>query len=239
MARTINPVAHAVRREAFLDAAQRLVQTKGYERLSIGDVLADVSASKGAFYHYFDSKAALLHGLVERMVDTATAQLAPALADPDRSAQDKFGALFSGLARFKAERKEFILSLLQVWLSDENAIVRERMRRRSIASLTPLVTKIIEQGVAEGVFTVAAPDTAARVFMTLVMGANETATELLAGPEAATTTYEQVERTLVAYGAAFEQVLGACPGTFRLPESLAVLREWFDETRSAIHGGAA
>ena len=62
MARTLDPAAHAVKRDTFLDAAQRLIKTKGYEALSVQDVLAAVGTSKGAFYHYFDSKAALLDG---------------------------------------------------------------------------------------------------------------------------------------------------------------------------------
>ena len=73
MARTLDPSAHAVRRDTFLDAAQRLIQSKGYEQMSVQDVLADVGTSKGAFYHYFDSKAALLEGVVDRMVVQATA----------------------------------------------------------------------------------------------------------------------------------------------------------------------
>ena len=39
MARTLDPVAHAVRRDAFLDAAQRVMATKGYAQLSIQDVI--------------------------------------------------------------------------------------------------------------------------------------------------------------------------------------------------------
>ena len=60
MARTLNPTLHTVRRDAFLDVAQRLVETKGYEAMSIQDVLDALEVSKGAFYHYFDSKQALL-----------------------------------------------------------------------------------------------------------------------------------------------------------------------------------
>ena len=60
MARTVDTEAHAVRREAFVDVAQRLMQTKGYEQMSIQDVLDELDASRGAFYHYFDSKTALL-----------------------------------------------------------------------------------------------------------------------------------------------------------------------------------
>ena len=42
MARTVDTEAHAVRREAFVDAAQRLMQAKGYEQMSVQDVLDEV-----------------------------------------------------------------------------------------------------------------------------------------------------------------------------------------------------
>ena len=45
-------------------------------------MLEDVGASKGAFYHYFDSKAALLEAVVERMVDDATARWRRASRNP-------------------------------------------------------------------------------------------------------------------------------------------------------------
>ena len=65
MARTVDTGAHAVRREAFVDTAQRLMQAKGYEQMSVQDVLDELDASRGAFYHYFDSKAALLEAVVD------------------------------------------------------------------------------------------------------------------------------------------------------------------------------
>ena len=48
MARTVNVAVHAVRREAFVEAAQRLMQTKGYEQMSIQDLLDELDASRGA-----------------------------------------------------------------------------------------------------------------------------------------------------------------------------------------------
>ena len=57
------PTAHAVRRDEFVDAAQRLIQSPGYEQMSVQDVLDELGASKGAFYHYFDSKEALLEAV--------------------------------------------------------------------------------------------------------------------------------------------------------------------------------
>ena len=237
MARTLDPVAHAVRREAFLDAAQRLIATRGYTQLSIQDVIDELSASKGAFYHYFDSKAALLDGVVGRMVEQATAALAPAVADPDRSALDKLNGVFSGLASFKADRRELVLELMRVWLSDDNAVVREHVRRGAIAAMTPLLAAIIHQGVTEGSLTTTSPDHAGRVLASLLMGANEAATELFAAHQDGAVTFEEVERTLEAFAVAFERVLGARPGSLAFANRSGVLREWFDAAAPAGQGG--
>ena len=239
MARTLDPVAHAVRREAFLDAGQRLIATKGYAQLSIQDVLDELSSSKGAFYHYFDSKASLLDGIVSRMVEAATASLAPTVADPDRSALEKVNAVFTGLASFKAERKDLILALTRVWLSDDNAVVREHFRRGVVAAMTPLLATIIRQGVAEGSFTTASPDHAARVFVSLVLGANEAATDLFVAHQDGAVTFEEVERALEAFAEAFERILGVRPGSLELANRSAVLREWFVEATPADQGSSA
>lgn len=227
MARTVNPTVHAVRREAFVEAAQRLIRAKGYEQMSVQDVLDEVDASRGAFYHYFDSKGALLDGVIERMVVDAVAALEPMVADPNRSATDKLSGLFSGIASWKTERAELMLALMEVWLSDDNAIVREKFRRGVVASLTPVLTAIIRQGVAEGSFRVTSADHTARVVVALILGLNEHATELYLGRRADRLPFEALEGALAAYPEAFERILGARPGSLRLIDP-GVLHRWFD-----------
>ena len=145
MARTVNTTLHTVRRVAFLDVAQRLVQTKGYEEMSVQDVLDELDASKGAFYHYFDSKQALLEAVVERFADGAMAALAPVLGDPDLAALRKLESVFAGIARWKAERKELVLAIMEVWNSDGNAIVREKLRRMTVSRMVPLLSAVVTQ----------------------------------------------------------------------------------------------
>ena len=57
MARTIKGPSE--KRNEILDSARRLVYSKGYEQMTIQDILGELQISKGAFYHYFDSKGAL------------------------------------------------------------------------------------------------------------------------------------------------------------------------------------
>ncbi|HEX6547984.1 MAG TPA: helix-turn-helix domain-containing protein, partial [Candidatus Dormibacteraeota bacterium] len=98
MPRTLNHKVHQVRREAFLDVAQRLITTKGYEAMTIQDVLDELETSRGALYHYFDSKQALLDGVVERFADAAMETIAPVMADPDLPALRKLERVFGGIA---------------------------------------------------------------------------------------------------------------------------------------------
>ena len=226
MARTLDPVAHAVRRDAFLDTAQRLVQTKGYEQMSIQDVLDELDASRGAFYHYFDSKSALLEAIIGRMVEDVIDVLGPLVADPDLAAVEKFRRMFASIASWKAERRELMLEVVRVWASDDNAIVRDKYRHRVAASLTPTFAAIIRQGVAEGSFRVTSPEHTARVLIALLLGAQEHATDLYLARQAGRVPFELVEGALLAYPDAFERILGAPAGSLRWYDR-ALLEQWF------------
>lgn len=53
-------------RERLLDAAKKLVMSKGFAGTSIDDVLKETGLTKGAFFHHFRSKADLARELVKR-----------------------------------------------------------------------------------------------------------------------------------------------------------------------------
>ena len=226
MVRTLNPAAHALKRDAFVDAAQGLIVTRGYQRLSIQDVLDELGASKGAFYHYFDSKGALLAAVVESTVDAAIETVQPIATDPQLSAVRKFEGIFSGIAQWKGERTELMLELLRVWFSDDNTVVREGLRRAVTERLTPLLDGILRQGVAEGTFSVSSTKGATSVLLALILGLNETASRLFLARKANAVSFEDVERTLVSFGEAFERVLGIPAGSLALGGETAV-RRWF------------
>jgi AcrR family transcriptional regulator len=222
----VNATLHTVRREAFLDVAQRLVQTKGYEEMSVQDVLDELEASKGAFYHYFDSKQALLEAVVERFADGALAALAPVLGDPHLLALRKLELVFAGIARWKAERKELVLAIMEVWNSDGNAIVREKLRRLTLSRMVPLLSRVVKQGIDEGVFRVDSPDETATVFVSLMLGFQQLAIDLFIARQTGTITFEVVQRSIASFTEAFERILGIPKGSITLTDE-STLRFWF------------
>jgi AcrR family transcriptional regulator len=215
VARTLNPEAHATRRDEFVDAAQALILSRGYDRFSIQDVLDATGASKGAFYHYYDSKEALLDAVVDRMADQAMTRVQPLLDDDNLSAPRKLEAVFGGIAEFKAERRDLVMGFLRVWASPDNAIVRERLRRLVAKRQLVLFDRIVEQGVTEGSFATRFPEHLPRVLATFVAGMSELAMDLWIGRQEGTITFEEVTRTFDAYLEAFERIVGARPGSLR------------------------
>src|SRR5580765_1795761 len=105
MARAIKEDEYAAKRNQILDMVQRLIYTKGYEQMTIQDVLDGLQMSKGAFYHYFRSKPALLEAMVERMVDQIEGALRPVVDDPDLPALEKLRQFFARGSSWKVERK--------------------------------------------------------------------------------------------------------------------------------------
>ncbi len=226
MPRTVNVAEHTVRRDAFVDAAQRLIQEKGYEEMSVQDVLDALETSRGAFYHYFDSKQALLEAVVERFADGAMAAIQPIAADPRLDALAKFDRIFAGIASWKEERRDFVLRILEVWTSDANAIVREKLRRMSTQRLTPLLSQVVQQGLDEGVFTAAPAEQTAAVLVALLLGLQELATELFVARQAGAVAYDEVVERIDGFTRAYERVLGAAPGSLAAPDE-RMLKVWF------------
>ncbi len=98
---------HAVRRNEILDVAGRLIYTKGYEQMTIQDILDGLQISKGAFYHYFDSKQALLEAIIERMQQEVEQILLPIVQDQELSALEKLDRFFATASSWKTARKDF------------------------------------------------------------------------------------------------------------------------------------
>jgi AcrR family transcriptional regulator len=230
MARTVDPVAHASRRDAYVDAAFRIIQTKGYEGLSIADVIADVGTSKGAFFHYFDSKAALLAAVVDRMVESAIGVVTEIAGDPGLRAIERLEGVFTGIAQWKRRQPEFqpaaIEDLMRTWYADENALVVERLRGAVAERLVPMLAAILRDGARDGSFAMTSPEGSASVVASLLLGLNDVGVRLFLARRDGSVSFETVMCTFAAYSEAIERVLGIPPASWPLVDE-STIRFWF------------
>ena len=226
MARSVKEEEHTEKRNAILDTARQLLYTKGYERMTIQDVLDNLQISKGAFYHYFGSKQALLEALVEHLLDEGEQLLIAITHDPTLSALEKLQHFFVQLAQWKIAQKETFLGFLRVWYADENALVRHKLHEARIKRITPWLAAIVRQGLEEGTLRTGYPDEVGQVVVSLLNDHGNTLAELLLSGQFGSEQFSHVERTVAVYTEAIERVLGVPDHSLQLID-VATLQVWF------------
>lgn len=225
MPRVVKEEDYAARRNEILDVARKLVYTRGYEQMSIQNILDALKISKGAFYHYFDSKQSLLDGLIERMLDDAEQVLRPIVDAKDLSAIEKMRRYFDTAGRWKVAQKKFMLDLFRVWRADANAIMRQKQEVASIKRIAPMLTEIIRQGIDEGVFSAKYPEQFGNIFVGLSHGFEDKFVELLLTDHPPPDAVQQLEALIGAYSDSVERILGAPSGSLPLG-NIATMKEW-------------
>lgn len=227
MARILKEDDYNAKRDEILDSALKFVYSKGYAQMTIQDVLDDLEISKGAFYHYFDSKYALLDGLVDRIGKQAEQAILPILRDPKRTALEKMRGYFEAGAQWKSEQKELILSLMRSWYTEDNAIIRQKMYAASLLHTPQMLEPIIWQGIEEGVFTTHYPEQAAIILTGLVLNIADIFSEQMLTLTFDEAAYQKAFKLFEAYSDAYERILGAPAGSLHV-FNLDAFRTWFN-----------
>jgi AcrR family transcriptional regulator len=95
----------------ILANAARLFATQGYERSSIGDLADACKLSRGALYHYFQSKEAILYAMLETHVRGMLKRLDDAVAIADKPTQQLAALIEAAVEYNSSGRHEQIILL--------------------------------------------------------------------------------------------------------------------------------
>jgi AcrR family transcriptional regulator len=205
-----------VRRKELLDTALALFESVGYERTSIEQITGAVGVAKGTFYHYFDSKQDLLAQLVSAHADELFERLDAALAAMDADAVTRLRAFFRLSGNWKLEERQQTIAYAQSLYSDENVRLRDALMAQWADRMDAMVTVIIRQGIAEGVFKISDAEASAGVLVSLWLGwGDRQAQRFLALPEHPEYG-ERIAVELEALETAMERMLGLAEGTLGL-----------------------
>jgi AcrR family transcriptional regulator len=235
VARTTNVAEHAARRDAILDAAQRGIVSKGYERLTIQDILDDLQISKGAFYHYFDSKPEVIEALAGRLVSDSERMLAQIIADRDMSALEKLRRFFSEAVRWKSARQNLFVAMLSLWYAPENVAFGHKVDNLVARRLAPLLTVLVQQGIDEQEFTTAYPEHAGTIIVALVQalqGAMAQRLLVVASESPEAPTAKEMITAHAAHIEAIERYLGIAAGALHRVDARTV-HSWIAAVKRA------
>ncbi|WP_242609042.1 TetR/AcrR family transcriptional regulator [Actinomadura formosensis] len=148
------PVRRSEVERRILDAALRLFAERGFDGTSVQEIVAAAEVTKGALYHYFDSKHDLLYEIYHSLIARQLADLGAVLARglPPR---ETVHAVLTGLIRSTAEH----IDEAKVFSREMHRLDDARMRsvRADRRRYHVMFRGLIEQGLRDGVFSTATP----------------------------------------------------------------------------------
>ena len=208
-------MAPDARREAILDAAHALFMERGWEAVTIADVLEAASISKGGFYHHFAAKEDLLSGIIARMTERAVK--ATELADDSTcgDALARLNAFLTGSIRWTADNSEGLRGLVQILSKPGNNVLYQRVCDAEATVVMPVLARIIRDGVFEGTFDTVDADLTAGIMLSLSQGRREILVDVLglATQGDLTSATKQLDARMRAEGAIFDRLLGLAEGS--------------------------
>lgn len=140
------------RPDEILDAALAVFTEKGFDAARVDEIAAAAKISKGAVYLYFDSKEALLRGLIEREVAPVAARL-KALAEgglDDPKATLRLIVLTA--MKLLNDPRVFATPKLVLSVAPRFAEIARFYRRRVVDQALGAIRKLHRKGVSDGVF---------------------------------------------------------------------------------------
>ena len=216
------------RRSELITCAHKLFYTKGYESTSVSDMVTEVGVAKGTFYHYFESKQAILEALVAELSEQGLKLYEAIAADKTLNAVQKWMQTAQVIGDWKIERKAELLALARVIQTDGNVLLRYKLWTRAMQVVAPELAKIIARGVEEGVFETAYAEETAEAIYAVSTAFSETITDILLNPDDYDDPEALARRRIAAVQTAIERVLGAAPGSLPIIDE-QTLCAWFEK----------
>lgn len=161
-----NPLA--TRREQILDAATIVFAEKGFHRATIREVARAAGVADGTIYNYFENKAALLLGLLERLNESER-RGADFARGAEREAvnfmQAYIAQRFATVAQSGFDMFQMLISELLI-----DRELRERYREQTLVPTFAIAEAYLQGGMASGTLRSLDPQLVSRALAGMTLG---------------------------------------------------------------------
>lgn len=213
----------------FLNVAQLLFFTKGYEPTSVQEIIRQVGVAKGTFYHYFDSKQDILEAIIKRMVEQVQDVLQAIATDASLTPMQKLEQFFKRSNQWKIDRKALMLETAQVLYQDENVLLREKLKEQSQIVFVPIFADILREGMADGTFDIVHPVEIAELIWLMPQAMGQSLIRVMLLDDRRQETMAKVQREVAVVNTSIERILGMPKDSLKLFDMQDVAY-WFDDT---------
>ena len=135
------------RKQELLQIAYRMFISRGYESTSVDEIIEEAGIAKGTFYYYFETKEQLLEEVIGMMIDRET-EAAGQVLKAEIPIPQKIIGIISSLRPAKEE-----MPIEGALMQPENMVMHGKIRKKIVEKAVPLLAEVVEEGIAEGVFS--------------------------------------------------------------------------------------
>lgn len=150
------------RRLEIVQTAERLFSEVGFAKCSVDMIIRDIGVAKGTFYYYFKSKEDILEAIVDRALGQILEMAEQVADEPSLPALAKMQLLLSD-SHVGDEDTQDLVDMLHM---PENRELHEITNIQTVLRLSPILAKIVEQGIREGVFATDRPNETVQFLLT-------------------------------------------------------------------------
>lgn len=144
------------RRSEIVEAARILFLSKGYEATSTVDIMNAVGIAKGTLYYHFSSKEEILDALLCEMTDNMARAAAPYGVDTKLSIPDRIVGVIKAINIGGSKDKRMIETIHL----PQNALYHQKSHSLTIEKISPIMLKIVKDGIKQGFFSTKYPEAA-------------------------------------------------------------------------------
>lgn len=150
------------KRNLILDSAERLMFVMPDKDITINLIAKEAEIGKGSIYYYFRSKDEIINAVIERCYKKAIHEYFRAVNNY-LTAVEKIKCLFQSMIKkeFHDNQQNFIIALHL----NEDILLHNKMKQVAIDEVSPILTEILKQGVAEGSMQTDAPEESAEIIV--------------------------------------------------------------------------
>lgn len=137
-------------RESLLDATDRLLSSRGYQKMTIDDLAREVGIGKGSVYLHFSSKEEIALSHIDRIVERVKDRL-KIIAEKQISQKEKLIGMILIRVLFRFDSVQHYTQSLNDLLSSVRPKLLAR-RENYFAEEAAIFAEVIERGQANGEF---------------------------------------------------------------------------------------